>query len=95
MVSAAVPSLALAVGDPLGAGVTVALGVGVNVFVGVGVADLEALGDGLAVVALTLPAFQSVATNRTIGDTKELSIVSFVIPVWAAKTLAASSWSDL
>jgi hypothetical protein len=70
-----VPSLALAVGDPLGAGV------GVKVVVGVGVADLEALGVGLAVVAVTLPAFQSVATNRTIGETNELSKVSFVIPV--------------
>jgi hypothetical protein len=65
--------LALAVGDPLGAGV------GVKVVVGV--ADLVALGVGLAVVAVTLPAFQSVATNRTIGETKELSKVSFVIPV--------------
>ena len=71
--SAAVPSLALAVGDPLGAGV--------GVKTGVGVADLVALGVGLAVGAVTLPAFQSVATNRTIGETKELSKVSFVIPV--------------
>ena len=73
----------------------VVLGMQIDVFVGVGVADFEALGVGLAVVAVTLPAFQSVATNRTIGDTKELSKVSFVIPVWAAKTLAASNWSDL
>jgi hypothetical protein len=57
------------------------LGVGVKVVVGVGVVDLVALGVGLAVVAVTLPAFQSVATNRTIGETKELSKVSFVIPV--------------
>ena len=75
MVSAAVPSLVLAVGDPLGAGV------GVKVVVGEGVADLVALGVGLAVVAVTLPAFQSVATNKTIGETKVLSKVSFVIPV--------------
>ena len=75
LVSAAVPSLALAVGDPLGAGV------GVKVVVGEGVADLVALGVGLAVVAVTLPAFQSVATNKTIGETKVLSKVSFVIPV--------------
>jgi hypothetical protein len=61
------------VGDPLGAGV--------GVKTGVGVADLEALGVGLAVVAVTLPAFQSVATNNTIGETKELSSTSFVIPV--------------
>ena len=89
MVSAAVPSLALAVGDPLGAGA------GVKVVVGEGVADLVALGVGLAVVAVTLPAFQSVATNKTIGETRELSSVNFVMPVCAAKTLAASSWSDL
>ena len=89
MVSAAVPSLALAVGEPLGAGV------GVKVVVGDGVADLVALGVGLAVVAVTLPAFQSVATNKTIGETSELSSVNFVMPVCAAKTLAASSWSDL
>ena len=63
MVSAAVPSLALAVGDPLGAGD------GVKVVVGEGVADLVALGVGLAVVAVTLPAFQSVATNKTIVET--------------------------
>ena len=85
VVSAAVPSLALAVGDPLDAGV------GVKVVVGVGVADLVALGVGLAVVAVTLPAFQSVATRSTIGDTKELSSVSFVMPVCAPKTFAASS----
>lgn len=73
MVSAAVPSLLLAVGDPLG--------VGVSVVVGEGVADLVALGVGLAVVAVTLPAFQSVATSNTIGETSELSRVSFVMPV--------------
>ena len=83
MVSAAVPSLALAVGDPLG--------VGVKVVVGEGVADLVALGVGLAVVAVTLPAFQSVATSKTIGETKVLSSVNFVMPVCAANTLAASS----
>ena len=75
VVSAAVPSLALALGDPLGAGV------GVKVVVGDGVADFEALGVGIAVVAVTLPAFQSVATNKTIGETSELSSVNFVMPV--------------
>ena len=75
MVSAAVPSLALAVGDPLGAGV------GVKVVVGEGMAGFVALGVGLAVVAVTLPAFQSVATNKTIGETKVLSSVNFVMPV--------------
>ena len=83
MVSAAVPSVLLAVGD--------ALGDGVKVVVGEGVADLVALGVGLAVVAVTFPAFQSVATSKTIGETKVLSSVNFVMPVCAAKTLAASS----
>ena len=77
--SAAVPSLLF----------VVALGDGV--ITGVGLADFVALGDGLTVVAVTLPAFQSVATNNTIGETKELSSVSLVIPVWAARTFAASS----
>ena len=73
VVSAAVPSLLLAVGD--------ALGDGVKVVVGEGEADSVALGVGLAGVAVTLPAFQSVATSKTIGETSVLSSVNFVIPV--------------
>ena len=56
-----------------------------------GVAGLLSYGDGLAAVAVTLPVFQSVPTSKTIGETSELSKVSLVIPVWAARTFAASS----
>ena len=59
------PSLLLAVGEALGAGV--------KVVVGVDGADTVALGVGVVVVAVTFPAFQSVATNKTIGETSESS----------------------
>lgn len=64
-----------------------------SLLVGEGVGD--ALGVGLTTVAFTLPAVQSVATKRTIGETRELSRVNFVIPVWAANTFAASACDDL
>ena len=67
VVAAAVPSLLVADGD------------GVGVKIGDGL--LLALGAGLEGVAVTLPSVQSVATSKTIGETKESSSTSFVIPV--------------
>ena len=78
-VAAAVPALLLAEGD------------GVGVKIGVGLL----LAVGLAGVEVTFPLFQSLATNKTIGETKESSSVNLVIPVCAAKTFAAASCDDL
>jgi hypothetical protein len=85
VVSAAVPSLLFAVADAPGVGVKT----------GIGVVDTDALGVGLAEVGVTFPAFQSVATNKTIGESRESSWVNLVIPVCAAKTFAASSCDAL
>ena len=58
-----------------------------------GAGEADAVGE--ATLWLALPFFQSVATNKTIGDTNVSSRVSFATPISLAKAWAAAKFSDL